>query len=119
MQGDRQLEAKEVIMKKVDKNKSLMIHTAVLIVVFYLIPFLFRGSIATLFLINPLAVFICSLIYSKNYKFNLLTVIISAALFYPSIYIFYNESAWIYVLFYAVFSLVGNLTGCVIHQKKC
>lgn len=105
-------------MEKVNKNKSMLINTAVLIVVFYLIPLLFKGSIASLFLINPLAVLICSFIYSKNCNFNLLTVIISAALFYPTIYMFYNESAWIYVVFYAIFSLVGNLIGCVLHQKK-
>ena len=60
-------------MEKVNKNKALLIYIAVLVVVFYLIPFLFKGGIASLFLINPLAVLICSLIYSKNYNFNLLT----------------------------------------------
>lgn len=105
-------------MGKLNKYNSLLIYTAILIIVFYLIPFLFKGGIASLFLINPLTVLICSIIYGKNYSFNLLTVLITAVLFFPTIYIFYNESAWIYVIFYLIVSLVGNFIGCMLYRRN-
>ena len=38
-------------------------------------------------------------------------------IFIPSIFIFYNESAMIYVFAYGLVSLVGNLIGDKISQK--
>ena len=44
--------------------------------------------------------------------------LVVAALFFPTIFIFYNSSAWIYVVAYAVISLVGNLVGWPFYKKK-
>ena len=96
-----------------DKNKALLKYAIALIVVYYLLPFIFKGSIASILLINPITVLVCSILYSKNNGFNLFIVFIAALPFLPSIFIFYNESAWIYTVLYAIISLVGSLIGSI------
>mgnify|MGYP003311830117 CR=1 FL=1 len=105
-------------MKKFNAKKTLLIYSTVLIIIFYLLPLLFKGGIAFLFLINPLAVFLSSVIYSCNNKLVLPVVFITALLFLPTIFIFYNESAWIYVVFYVVVSFVGCFIGLKRNKKK-
>ena len=97
-------------MKK-NSIKISSVYSTILIIVFYLLPLLFKGGIAFLFLLNPLTVLICSIIFGKCNKFYFILPIISALLFLPSIFIFYNESAWIYGLFYAIISLIGSFIG--------
>lgn len=94
-----------------NKNKALLKYTIALIVVYYLLPFIFKGSIASILLINPITVLVCSILYSKNKGFNLFIVLIAALFFLPSIFIFYNESAWIYTIIYAIISLAGSFIG--------
>lgn len=98
-------------MKKINSIKISSVYSTILIIVFYLLPLLFKGGIAFLFLINPLTVFICSIVFGKDSKLYFILPIISALLFLPSIFIFYNESAWIYGLFYAIISLIGSFIG--------
>lgn len=94
----------------------LAISSAILIVAFYLLPLLFKGSIASLFLINPLAVLLCSIIYGKNHKFDFVIVMITIILFFPTIFIFYNESAWVYVVLYAAISIIGSYIGSILNN---
>ena len=98
-------------MKKINSIKISSVYSTILIIVFYLLPLLFKGGIAFLFLINPLTVLICSIVFGKDNKLYFILPIISALLFLPSIFIFYNESAWIYGLFYAIISLIGSFIG--------
>ena len=104
-------------MKKI-RNKPLPLYSVILIIVFFLFPLLFKGGIAFLFLINPLAVFLSSIICSCSNKQVLPIVFITALLFLPTIFIFYNESAWIYVVFYVVVSFVGCSIGLIRSKKK-
>ena len=94
----------------------LVISSAILIVTFYLLPLLFKGGIASLFLINPLVVLLCSIIYGKNHKFDFVIVMITIILFFPTIFIFYNESAWVYVVFYAIISTIGSYIGSILNN---
>ena len=105
-------------MKRLNNKNSLLIYSLALTVVFYLLPLLFKGNIAFLFVVNPIAVLICSIIYGKNDKFNFIIVIITALLFLPSIYIFYNDSAWIYAVFYAIVSAIGCYIGFLKTKKN-
>lgn len=100
------------------KNNPLISYSVILIIVFFLLPLLFKGGIAFLFLINPLAVFLSSIICGGNNKLVLPVVFITALLFLPTIFIFYNESAWIYVVFYVVVSFVGCFIGMKRSKKK-
>ena len=105
-------------MKKFNTKKSLLIYSTALVIIFYLLPLLFKGGIVFLFLINPLAVFLSSVICGGNNKLVFSIVFITALLFLPTIFIFYNESAWIYVVFYVVVSFVGCFIGLIKSKKK-
>lgn len=105
-------------MRKTNQKELLLFYSVILIIVFYLIPLLFKGSIASLFIINPLVVLFCSIIYGKNYKMCFIIPIITALFFFPSIFIFYNESAWIYTILYIIISLIGDFVGLMLNRKK-
>lgn len=105
-------------MQKFNTKNSLLIYSTVLMIVFYLLPLLFKGGIAFLFLINPLAVFLFSAIYGGNNKLIFPIVFITTLLFLPTVFIFYNESAWIYVVFYVVVSFVGCFVGLIKSKKR-
>lgn len=104
-------------MKDNNKKKTILIFISILIIVFYLLPLLFKGNIALILLINPLTVLISSILYSKNSGFNLVIVIITALLFLPTIFVFYNESAWIYIVLYSIISLVGSYIGSILNKQ--
>lgn len=105
-------------MKNLDRKESLLIYSIALIIVFYLLPLLFKGSIASLFIINPITILVFSIICAKNYKFNFVIALITALLFLPTIFIFYNESAWIYIVFYVVLSIIGGFIGLIQNRRK-
>lgn len=105
-------------MKKIRNKELLLFYSVILIIVFYLLPSLFKGGIASLFIINPLIVLFCSIICGKNHKNCIFISIITALLFLPSIFIFYNESAWIYIMPYTIISLVGGLVGLMRYKDK-
>jgi hypothetical protein len=43
--------------------------------------------------------------------------LIVAIMFAPSIFIFYNSSAWVYVVGYAVIALLGNLIALPLRKR--
>ena len=59
--------------------------------------------------IIPLICLITSVFYGIRNGFNFWYILIVAIMFAPSIFIFYNSSAWVYVVGYAVIALLGNL----------
>lgn len=59
----------------------------------------------------PLLTFICAIIYGVRQGFDLLLTIIATVLFAPTIFIFYNASAWIYIIAYAIITIAGNGIG--------
>lgn len=91
------------------------------IIVFYLIPILIvdtgSGFLILLVLI-PFITFLQASLYSLRYKFNILYPIIVGLLFIPSIFIFYNSSAKIYVIIYMVIALLGNSLGLFLRKRK-
>lgn len=101
---------------------SLIPYSLVLVGVFYLLPlFIENTGLAMLFMlmIIPFVCFGCAFIYGIKQGIGFfLFPIISAVLFLPSVFIFYNSSALIYVLIYGVIALLGNLFGCIFHKKR-
>ena len=61
--------------------------------------------------IIPLICLLTSIFYGIKNGFNIYYVLIVAIMFVPSIFIFYNSSAWIYVLIYAFIAFLGNTIG--------
>ncbi len=86
---------------------------------FYLLPLLLRdtgSAILLLLVVIPLICFGCACLYGIQCAFSPYYALIVAALFLPTIFIFYNSSAWIYVVGYGVIALTGNLIGARLYR---
>lgn len=94
--------------------KKVLPYVLVILIAYYVIPLIVKdtgsGMFVLLFAI-PLICLICSVTYSFLNSFNIYLIILSAVLFIPSIFIYYNYSAWIYASAYGVVSLLGSLIG--------
>jgi len=85
-----------------------------MIIDFYLLPMVINDTgtaMLVLLIVVPLICFLCSLIYGLKKSFSILYSAIVAFLFIPSIFIFYNLSAWIYIIVYGVIAHAGFVTG--------
>lgn len=84
---------------------------------FYIFP-LSAGPTDTMGMIFLIivATFILGIImgYVTKEKYKYLYPFVVSILFIPSIYIYYNESAYIHVIWYFVISLTGLLVGSLI-----
>jgi len=102
------------------KLRDMIPYLAVIILDFYLLPLLIRNTgsaMLMLLVVVPLICFICSLAYGIKNSFHLLYVIVVAILFIPTIPIYYNTTAWVYVFGYGVIALAGNAIGMVFSKK--
>lgn len=101
-------------MKKYLKEIIILI---IQLIVFYLLP-LTAGPADTMGLIVLiiLSTFILSLILGiiSKEKIKYLYPIIISILFIPTIFIYYNDTALIYILWYLVDSYIGLLIGSII-----
>ena len=104
------------------KNLKSMLPFWILILLgFYVLPFAIKdtgmGMLVLLFGL-PLLCFICSVVFGVKNGFNFIFCAVVGLLFIPSLFIFYNESAWVYVIMYLGISLVGNLIGMIFYKRK-
>lgn len=96
------------------KFKKMLPYLIVNVIAFYLTPFLIKdtGSGMLILLIGfPIICFIVALIYEIKNSFNWIYSLLVMLLFVPTIFIFYNESATIYILVYGIISAFGNVLG--------
>lgn len=56
--------------------------------------------------------------YLSDKKIKFLYPMATAIIFVPTIYIYYNESATVYSVFYLVISIIGLIIGTVSKKKK-
>ena len=88
---------------------------------FYLLP-PFGGStgffIIALLLIMPLCCFLGGFLYTAGHPFCWYFPVLVGAFMLPTIWIFYNESAWIYVPAFAAVNLLGCLFGLLFRRGK-
>lgn len=97
-----------------EKIKRLLPYLVIILLDFYLLPWMIKDTgIAMLLLLGviPFICFVCSFAYGMNNSFDLFYALIVAILFVPSIFIFYNSSAWVYAVGYGIVALAGNLVG--------
>ena len=103
-------------MKKYLKEIVILI---IQLFMFYIFP-LFAGptdAMGMVFLIIVATLVLSMVIGSiSNEKVKYLYPIIVAVVFVPSVYIYYNESAMIYSVWYFVVSTVGLLVGAIVHR---
>ena len=102
-------------MKKFIKEIIILI---IQLFMFYIFP-LFAGptdAMGMVFLIwlSTIILGLLVVIISTN-KIKYLYPVVIAILFIPSIFIYYNESAFIHSLWYLVSSSIGMLIGSIIH----
>jgi hypothetical protein len=103
-----------------EKLKKSIIFYILLIIDFYAIPWLIKdtgSAMIVMLIIIPLICFVTSIFYGLKNGFDFGYVLIVALIFVPSIFIFYNSSAWIYVAVYTVVALLGNLIALLLGKR--
>jgi len=106
-------------MKK--KFVPLIPYFIVFLVDFYVLPFLMKDTgAAMLFMlcIMPLAAFVSAVIYGVHNGFCVILPVAAGILFIPSIFIYYNVSAWSYAVVYAIIVFAGNGIGRIFYRKR-
>ena len=101
--------------------KALLLFWIINVVGFYTLPFAIRntgGAILVMLMAIPLICFVCALIYGLKNGFNFIYSLVVAVLFIPSLFIFYNETAWGYTIAYLIIAIVGNLLGMVFCKRE-
>jgi hypothetical protein len=95
-----------------NKLKKNIVFYILLFIDFYVVPWFIKdtGSAMIIMLILiPLICLIISVFYGIRNGFDFGYILIVAIMFAPSIFMFYNSSAWVYVVVYTVIALLGNL----------
>ena len=103
-----------------DKLKKNIFFYILLFVDFYAIPWFIKdtgSAMIVMLMIIPLICFITSVFYGIRNGFDFWYILIVAIMFTPSIFVFYNSSAWVYVVVYTVVSLLGNLIALPLGKR--
>ena len=88
---------------------------------FYVLPLLIKdtGSAMVLLLVLiPAICLVCALLCGWMEGFFWPYAVIVAVLFIPTMFLYYNSSAVVYILAYGVIALVGNLLGSLPARKR-
>lgn len=103
-----------------EKLKNMLPYLIMNTVIFYLFPLLMKdtgsGKIILLIII-PLLCFMISYIYGLKNSFSWIYPLCIALMFTPSILLFYNNSATIYIFIYTLISVIGSLLGKLCSRK--
>lgn len=103
------------------KNISAVIPYAIVLAAdFYLLPWLIRNTGTAMFLllfVIPMISFFCAVVYGFHRGFDFLLPAMVMILFAPTIFIFYNFSAWPYLIAYGVIALMGIGIGSIFHKR--
>lgn len=101
------------------KYKKYIIYVVIISALYYLLPLVPAKNfmVMTLLFFYPLANFLLGLIFFQK-RLDWLLPVVSAVLFLPVIFIYYNESALIYLPIYSVINLFGCLTSKILRKGK-
>lgn len=97
-----------------EKLKQMLPYLLIMIGIFYILPMLIIDTGSGMFILLvlvPLACLLTSLAYGFKNSFTLTFPILVMLIFIPSIFIFYNDSAIVYVFAYGAISLFGSFVG--------
>ena len=103
-----------------DQLKKNLVFYLLLLMDFYIVPWFIKdtGSAMLVMLVMiPLICFIISFFYGIRNGFDPCYIGIVAVMFAPSIFIFYNASAWVYIVAYAVIALLGNVIALPFRKR--
>ena len=102
------------------KLTALLPYVVILGLDFYLLPLLAGDTGPAMLLmlcVMPLAALISALVCGMRTGFGLILPAAALLLFIPTIFIYYNSSAWIYAPVYAAVVLSGTGIGGAFHRK--
>ena len=107
-------------------KKSIIILIVITLLIYNIIPIIndiFPNSInytflTDLWIINSLYALISSFVMSKKYGFNIWIIFLISILFAPTMLIFYNTSALIFMIIYLILAFISSLLGRFIYIKK-
>ena len=100
--------------------KDMLPYLGIIVIDFYLLPMVIKdtgSAMLMLLIVVPSICFLCSLIYGFKKSFRILYPALVACLFIPSIFIFYNLSAWIYTIAYGIIAFIGSVIGMYISKR--
>ena len=103
-----------------DKIKKNWIYYLIIFIAFYLVPILIKDTGSGMFIlliVIPLITLIISIIYGLRNTFDFFYPVLIAILFIPTLFIYYNTSAWVYVIAYSMIALIGELLGKTLQRK--
>lgn len=103
-----------------DKIKKNWIFYFIILIAFYLVPMLIKDTgsgMIILLVVIPLITFIASLMYGLKNTFDFFYPLLVAILFIPTLFIYYNTSAWIYIIVYSMIAVIGELLGKTLQKK--
>lgn len=101
--------------------KDIIPYGLLLLINYYALPFFIEDggtAMLVLLVIIPVIGFVCSIIYGVKHGFHLIYAGIAALLFVPSIFLYYNSTAWVYVLFYGGIAFAGNRMGLIFADRR-
>ncbi len=101
------------------KLLKMMPYLVINILSFYLLPLLIQTTGTAIFILLigiPLICFLTSFVYSTKNGFVWFYPVVISVLFIPTIFIFYNYTAWVYIFGYGIVALIGNLIGRLFYR---
>ena len=103
-----------------DKIKKNIVFYVLLIIDFYVIPCFIKdtgSAMIIMLMIIPLICLVTSIFYGIRNGFDFWYILIVAIIFTPSIFMFYNSTAWVYIVGYTVIALLGNLIALTLRKR--
>lgn len=104
-----------------EKLRKISPYLLINVGIFYLLPVLMKNTgsaILIMLILMPIACFVTSLACGYKNTFTWIYPLLVMLIFIPSIFMFYNESATIYIFAYGIISLIGNVLGYNIESNK-
>ncbi len=100
-------------------GRKILPYLAVMAFAFYALPWFIQdtGSGMLVLLIGiPLFCWNVPFVYGVKHSFFIGWPIGTAVLFLPTVFLFYNSSAMVYVAIYGVMALLGNIIGALVKK---
>lgn len=104
-----------------EKWKKALPYYGAMLLNFYLLPNGIADTGSGMLILLAAMPALCvaiSVLYGIKHGFHIEYAFIVAALFLPSICIFYNSSAWVYSVGYGALALVGNLISSLFCKRS-
>ena len=99
--------------------KRMIPYALFLVFVYYVLPLFIQdtgSAMLILLTVIPFLSLVCAITYGHKKGFHGLYAVLAALLFIPSLFIYYNPSAWVYILIYGAVALIGNGIGCFFYK---